>query len=80
MTPADRFCAIGEALYGQEWRRKIGRALDVNERQIRRWADGEYEPPPGVWEDLAALCQNQSKTLARLAKEIKAEVKGKIRA
>ena len=57
MTPADRFNAIGEALFGPEWRRELGKRLEVNERQIRRWANGEYEPPEGVWADLAVLCE-----------------------
>ena len=71
MTPADQFCAAGEALYGPEWRRKLGDALNVNERQIRRWASGEYEPPPGVWSDLATICETQAAALVALAAKLR---------
>ena len=56
MTPAELFSAIGEALYGPQYRSELGRVLKVDNRQIRRWANGEYEPPVGVWRDLAFLC------------------------
>ena len=63
----DQFRIVGEALFGPAWQRELGRRLNVNERQIRRWASGEYEPPPGVWADIAAMCVEQSEKLAAMA-------------
>jgi hypothetical protein len=61
MTPTELFCATGAALYGPtSWQRELGRKLDVNERQIRRWAAGEYAPPPGVWRDLVTSMRREA--------------------
>ena len=71
MSPATQFVGAGETLYGGEWRRKLGAALGVNERQIRRWATGEYYPPPGVWADIATICETQALALTELAKQLR---------
>ena len=68
-SPSDHFCAAGEALFGPEWRRELSRRLGVNERQIRRWANGEYDPPAGIWNELAELCLVRSVVLSRLAND-----------
>ena len=70
MTPTAQFIAAGEALYGPEWRRKLGDALGVNERQIRRWAKGEYDLPQGVWDDLAFICEKKARELTLIAKSL----------
>ena len=67
MTTPDLLAAIGRALYGDQFHRAMSAALDVNPRQLRRWLDGEYTPPAGVWADLAALCVSRRVTLAGLA-------------
>lgn len=71
MTDPD-FKTVGEALFGPQWQRELGRRLGVNERQIRRWASGEYAPPPGVWREIAAMCEAQSAALAGHAAAIRA--------
>ena len=67
LTPAALFSAIGEALYGPQYRSELGRVLKVDNRQIRRWANGEYVPPVGVWEELAFLCSVRSDELKNLS-------------
>ena len=69
MTPAELFSAIGQALYGPQYRSELGRVLKVGERQIRRWASGEYDPPPGVWRELALLCQDRVLDLENLSSD-----------
>ena len=69
MTPTELFNATGEALFGRAWKAELADRLEVNERQIRRWANGEYEPPSGVWLDLQALIFDRRRTLDELAKE-----------
>ena len=71
MSASAQFSAAGEALYGPDWRRKLGEALGVNERQIRRWANGEYDPPPGVWADLAKICTVRSAALSAMASQLR---------
>lgn len=41
MTYNETICKIGQALYGKNWIRPLARALGVNERQVRRWANNE---------------------------------------
>jgi len=47
----------GRALYGARWQSLMAEALGVNERTVRRWGKGEFEPPDGVYEDLRKLAR-----------------------
>lgn len=71
MTPADLLRAVGVALYGEQWQNDLGRDLDVNARQIRRWLAGQYDPPPGVWAALSTICEKRVGDLGALLREIK---------
>lgn len=56
MTPADRLHAALATLHWSQ--RGLAGILRVDERQVRRWAQGAYEPPDEVltWlETLAAF-------------------------
>ena len=77
MTSAELFTATGEALYGPLWRSELGRILGYDEKQVRRWASGEYPPPVGVWADLAAMVEDKRQILADLAKPISDAAKGR---
>jgi hypothetical protein len=70
MTSAELFCATGEALYGRNWRTQLGDTLSISEKQIRRWAHGEYEIPQHIWDSLWCLTIDQRNHLAKLAKSI----------
>jgi hypothetical protein len=37
---------VGTALYGLQWQTELARALDVNNRTVRRWVAGTWEPRP----------------------------------
>lgn len=56
MTPAARLEAALDAL---RWSgRSLAAVLRLNERTVRRWAAGEYDPPPAVlaWLETLAAC------------------------
>ena len=60
MSPAELLRNSGEALYGPQWQPQLSDALGVNQRQIRRWLSGQYDPPAGVWRELEQLCRQRS--------------------
>lgn len=57
----------GEALYGPRWVTELARALDVNERTVRRWAAGTSPIPAGAYADLLRLTQERAALLDSLA-------------
>ena len=65
------FYDLGQALYGERWRSELARSLRVDERTVRRWANGDYEPPEGVWGELETLAKERRKTLADLIARLK---------
>lgn len=71
MTPAELLRAVGVALYGEQWQNELGRDLDVNPRQIRRWLAGQYDPKPGVWAELSVICEKRASDIGALLREIK---------
>ena len=56
----------GRALYGARWQSLMADDLGVNERTVRRWGKGEFEPPDGVWDDLRKLARTKAKALLAL--------------
>ncbi|MEE8628171.1 MULTISPECIES: hypothetical protein [Methylobacterium] len=54
MTP-DLLAAAGQALFGDEWRRPLAAALDVDARLMQRWAAGQRGIPETVAPALLAL-------------------------
>jgi hypothetical protein len=71
MNAADLFRAAGEALFGRTWKSELAELLEVNERQVRRWASGQYDPPEGVWADLAAMIAERRISLQNLEKPVR---------
>jgi hypothetical protein len=61
---------VGQALYGPVWHSALADALDVNERSVRRWANGTNEIPVGVWSDIAILCRQHGKELEQWARSL----------
>lgn len=60
MTPAE-LNAAGERLYGAQWRAALGRALDVSDRTVRRWAAGEWPIPRPAALAIEALVENSKR-------------------
>jgi predicted transcriptional regulator len=53
----------GFALYGEQWRSELARALGVTDRTIRRWAQDEYSIPDEAREGIMELCRKRVKML-----------------
>lgn len=66
----DLFRATGECLFGPSWQSPLARALDVNLRNVQRWAAGDHPPPDFVWPVLATLLREQGKRNAALLRRI----------
>lgn len=43
MTPSE-LRAVGELLYGERWQSPLAKDLGVNDRTVRKWADGKGRP------------------------------------
>lgn len=54
---------IGQALYGENWRAPIAKDLNINERTIRRYADGEVEVTPKLIPELINLVDQNIQSL-----------------
>lgn len=67
-TAAGLLATIAIALYGRQFQIALAEDLGVSDRQVRRWLAGQFDPPLGVWRDLAAICKSRRDTLAELAK------------
>jgi transcriptional regulator with XRE-family HTH domain len=53
----------GFALYGEQWRSELARALGVTDRTIRRWARDEYSIPNDAGERIIELCRARTKMI-----------------
>jgi hypothetical protein len=56
----------GEALYGPRFSRELAEALGVNERTMRRWVAGDFEPPESLKADLLRLLKERRAELTGL--------------
>lgn len=70
MTPGT-LTAIGEALYGSQWQSELARALDVNDRTVRRWASGKNALPEKLSEELSVLCAERGQSLVEIAAKLR---------
>ncbi len=55
---------IGEALYGPNWVVPLARALNMNERTMRRAAEGSHPLRVRICDELLALVDQQETRLA----------------
>jgi plasmid maintenance system antidote protein VapI len=46
----------GFALYGEQWRSELARALGVTDRTVRRWVHDEYSIPDDARDRIMELC------------------------
>lgn len=65
MIDTDLLRSCGEALYGSRWQTDLAAALDVSDRQVRRWAAGA-PIPRGVWIDIMRTMQERAAALDEL--------------
>lgn len=60
MTNQEKLIKLGAALHGRLWLRATARALNVDYRQVQRWAKGEYPAPDWVIADLRKRAKAQA--------------------
>ena len=70
MTDAEMLNLTATALYGALWQNALARALDINERTVRRWASGEIPVPIGVWHDISEIIAERVTELRDLRKTL----------
>lgn len=67
-TVRDLLRAVGAAItVGDYWVGPLARALGVGSRTLRDWLDGASIPPPGIYAELAALCEQRAEALRAVA-------------
>ena len=59
----------GMALFGNQFQTDLAKALDVNDRTMRRWLSGESPVPEKVGNDLGVLVKVKFELLGELTKE-----------
>lgn len=67
-TAFDTLRTLAVALYGERWQRAVARDLGCNQRQIVRWAAGEYEPKAHHIEQLTAVAEAKARQLLDVAR------------
>lgn len=65
-------CAVGQALYGNQWQQALADDLSVNVRTVRRWGKDEYPIPDGIWHELRIALQDRCMKLETLARQLPA--------
>jgi hypothetical protein len=53
----EELSAIGQELYGEQWRHALARAVSADYRLVRRWANGAVPIPTDVQRLLMALVE-----------------------
>ena len=59
MTDPARLAHAGRLLLGDEWQRPLARALEIDDRLVRRWVAGERPIPDWVWPALGMLARER---------------------
>lgn len=57
---------VGETLYGEHWRPPLSRALEVDDRTMRRWAAGTLAIPQSIAGELLTLVFTRQQALSGL--------------
>ena len=69
----------GEALFGPRWQREMARALNVNDRTMRRWVAGDTQIPVSVLADLERLLVERRKSVHVLISKVQGHNAGPIK-
>jgi hypothetical protein len=60
----------GFALYGEQWRSELARALGVTDRTVRRWAQDECSIPDGARQRIIELCRKRAEMLNAMMRRL----------
>ena len=69
-VPAKLLREVGEAIFGPQWQRAMARALDINDRHIRKWASGEIATPTWLRQALIELIDSRVEAAAKVRAEL----------
>ena len=65
----------GEALFGEQWKSPLARALGVSgSRQMRQWMAGERLIPPDIWPELRRLLIERQQIIQEALEKIEKNV------
>ena len=64
MTNQQKLITLGAALHGRLWLRATARDLNVDYRQVQRWAKGEYEPPDQIIAELVEIAVKHQRMIS----------------
>jgi hypothetical protein len=65
---------VGQALFGEHWKNELSDALEVDPRTVRRWVNGTYEIPNGVWDDLYTLLEERVFQIQKVQNKLTLEI------
>ena len=66
ITPSALLAAIGQALYGENFRGALAIDLEVRPDTVRHWASGKSRIPPTLWGELLELLREREQALPGL--------------
>jgi hypothetical protein len=67
MQASELIRRIGPVLYdGELWKKALAKSLQVDQRNVYRWIEGQFTPRPGVFADLLALLKTRRGELDEL--------------
>ena len=75
MTNNDIIRKIGRVLYGENWMRPLSRALECDEKQVRRWGNDEAQARNRIVERCFDLLLDHESQVQHAVKEIIAQIK-----
>ena len=71
MKNAQKIKLVGKAMFGENWKAPLAAKLGVNERTMRRWADGEFEVSAGVMAELPRLLRENKAQIEEATRLLK---------
>lgn len=60
-----RFSALGEFLYGENWKKPLAKTINKNEKTVRRWAKGEWDAPTDILQAMEKMAEAKQAKLRR---------------
>lgn len=61
-----RFSALGEFLYGENWKKPLAKAITKNEKTVRRWAKGDWDAPDDILQAMEKMAEAKHAKLKRV--------------
>jgi hypothetical protein len=64
----ERLVAIGKAVFGERWQRRMAKELKTNQAQVYRWVHLHYEPDAKVMYQAEEIMRRHMAELAKVAR------------